>query len=115
MLYQATSSFANGDNNFIVVNTYVTTPAPCATQFIAHAFAQTKMGRDHTIFATAPGFVRFYKQKHGMKDRKYVGLVLERGEKLPRDESAQGRSRFFGMANLTERRKEDAAAKAELP
>lgn len=60
------------------------------------------MGRDHTIYAVAPGYVRFYKQKWGVKERKFVGLVLNRGEKLPRDESTQGRSRFFDFVNLKE-------------
>ncbi|TCD64153.1 60S ribosomal protein L27 [Steccherinum ochraceum] len=67
-----------------------------------HCGQHVKMGRDHTIYAVAPGFVRFYKQKWGMKDRKYVGLVLNKGEKLPRDEAAAGRSRFFDFVNLKE-------------
>jgi large subunit ribosomal protein L27 len=58
------------------------------------------MGRDHTIYAIAPGFVRFYKEKHLRGQRKFVGVVLERGEKLPRDESNLGRSRYFGLHNL---------------
>jgi large subunit ribosomal protein L27 len=33
-------------------------------------------------------------------ERKFVGVVLNRGEKLPRDEQALGRSRFFGLVNL---------------
>lgn len=53
------------------------------------------MGRDHTIFALVPGYVRFYKTKWGQGERKFVGLVLERGEKLPRDEPSLGRSRYF--------------------
>lgn len=58
------------------------------------------MGRDHTIYATAPGFVRFYKEKWLAGHRKFVGVVLTRGERLPRDETAEGRSRFFGLVNL---------------
>ena len=58
------------------------------------------MGRDHTLFALAPGFVRFYKKPKGHGDRKFVGIVFNRGEKLPRDEMAMGRSRFFGLVNL---------------
>ncbi len=35
------------------------------------------MGRDHTLFALVPGFVRFfYSKKHMNGERKYVGLVL---------------------------------------
>ena len=58
------------------------------------------MGRDHTIYAIAPGFVRFYKEKWLRGHRKFVGVVLERGEKLPRDETSFGRSRHFGLVNL---------------
>lgn len=59
------------------------------------------MGRDHTIYAVVPGYVRFYKQPGTRKDRKYVGVVLNRGEKLPRDEASLGRSRFFGLVDTT--------------
>lgn len=58
---------------------------------------QVKMGRDHTIYATVPGFVRFYKEKHMLGERSFVGVVLERGDVLPRDESTRGRSRFCGL------------------
>lgn len=63
-------------------------------------FLQVRMGRDHTIYATTPGFVRFYKQKWLRGDRKFVGVVLHRGEKLPRDETVLGRSRYFGLVDL---------------
>ncbi|KAI0301990.1 ribosomal L27 protein-domain-containing protein [Russula brevipes] len=68
------------------------------TQF--HPGQHVKMGRDHTLFATVPGYVRFYKEKYMRGERKFVGIVLTRGEKLPRDEQALGRSRFFGFVNL---------------
>lgn len=58
------------------------------------------MGRDHTIYAVAPGFVRFYKQKWLRGERRFVGLVLEKGETLPRDETARGRSRYCGLVQL---------------
>lgn len=58
------------------------------------------MGRDHTIYALVPGFVRFYSKKHMNGERRYVGVVLERGDKLPRDEAERGRSRYFGLVNL---------------
>ena len=63
---------------------------------------QVGMGRDHTIYALVPGFVRFYKMKHMRGERKYVGLVLNRGEKLPRDEPTLGRSRHFGLVDINE-------------
>lgn len=62
--------------------------------------AQVGMGRDHTIYALAPGFVRFYKEKHMRGERKYVGVVLNRGEVLPRDETTLGRSRYFGFVDV---------------
>lgn len=58
------------------------------------------MGRDHTLYATVPGFVRFYKEERMTSQRKYVGIVLNRGEKLPRDEASEGRSRFFDFVDL---------------
>ena len=58
------------------------------------------MGRDHTIFAVADGYVRFYLEKWGNKTRRFVGLVLNPEEKLPRDLQAHGRSRFFGLEEL---------------
>ncbi|KAG1803536.1 ribosomal L27 protein-domain-containing protein [Suillus plorans] len=68
------------------------------TQF--HPGQNVRIGRDHTIYATTPGFVRFYKQKWLRGDRKFIGVVLHRGEKLPRDETSLGRSRFFGLVDL---------------
>lgn len=58
------------------------------------------MGRDHTLFALVPGYVRFYKVPRLRGERKYVGIVLQRGEKLPRDEVTLGRSRYFGFVDL---------------
>ena len=67
------------------------------------------MGRDHTLFATVPGYVRFYKIPGSRKDRKYVGIVLNKGEKLPRDEATLGRSRFFGLVDLNAFNKEPSS------
>jgi hypothetical protein len=63
---------------------------------------KVKMGKDHTIYATTPGFVRFYKEPLGSGERKYVGVVLKRDEKLPRNEALHGRSRYSHLVNLTE-------------
>lgn len=67
---------------------------------VFHPGQHVKMGRDHTIYAIAPGFVRFYREKHMRGERKYVGVVLNRGEILPRNEAELGRSRYFGLVNL---------------
>jgi large subunit ribosomal protein L27 len=68
------------------------------------------MGRDHTIYAVAPGFVKFYKTKWLRSERKFVGVVLNRDETLPRDNNALGRSRFFGLVDRTQSSSEAPAA-----
>lgn len=80
-------------------------PDSCVTS-VAVAPEQVKMGRDHTLYATVPGFVRFYKEPGTRKDRKFVGIVLQKGQKLPRDETNHGRSRFFGLVDLNAFHKE---------
>lgn len=35
-------------------------------------------------------------------DRKFVGVVLTRGEKLPRDNADLGRSRYFGLVDVND-------------
>ncbi|EDR03191.1 mitochondrial 54S ribosomal protein YmL2, partial [Laccaria bicolor S238N-H82] len=65
-----------------------------------HPAQHVKMGRDHTIYATAPGVVRFYKEKWMRGERRFVGVVLERGEVLPRDLDSRGRSRYCGLVQL---------------
>ncbi|KAM0795675.1 ribosomal L27 protein-domain-containing protein [Usnea florida] len=41
------------------------------------------MGRDHTIFAKEKGYVCYYKDPERNSKRKYIGVVFERGMKLP--------------------------------
>jgi len=65
-----------------------------------HPGQHVKMGIDHTIYAVSPGYVRFYKEKWMRGERKFVGVVLNKGEKLPRDDMALGRSRHFGLVNV---------------
>ena len=77
-------------------------------------FPQVKMGRDHTLYSTVPWFVRFYKIPGSRKDRKFVGIVLQKGEKLPRDETNRGRSRFFGLVDLNAFNKEPTLQAAAL-
>ncbi|KAF9448017.1 hypothetical protein P691DRAFT_801427 [Macrolepiota fuliginosa MF-IS2] len=77
-----------------------------------HPGQHVKIGRDHTIYATAPGFVRFYKEKWMRGTRRFVGVVLERGDILPRDEAGSGRSRYFGLVNLSENLQKPVAAHA---
>ncbi|CAE6511786.1 unnamed protein product, partial [Rhizoctonia solani] len=71
------------------------------TQF--HPGQHVGIGKDHTLFALAPGYVRYYTLPNPTSrgQRRYVGIVQERGEKLPRDEIAHGRSRYFGLVELS--------------
>ena len=41
------------------------------------------MGRDHTIFAKEKGYVCYYMDPERNPKRKYIGVVFERGMKLP--------------------------------
>ena len=54
------------------------------------------LGRDHTIFATAKGYVIYYRDPERHPDRKYIGVVFERGMKLPLPRNA-ARRRKLGM------------------
>ncbi|KAE9409454.1 hypothetical protein BT96DRAFT_848054 [Gymnopus androsaceus JB14] len=71
---------------------------------VFHPSQNVGIGKDHTIYALTPGYVRFYKEKYMRGDRKFVGVVQHRGEKLPRDEAEHGRSRYFGLVNVKERK-----------
>lgn len=52
------------------------------------------MGRDHTIHATAKGYVTYYKDVERHPGRKYIGVVFERGMTLPRGKGAARRRRL---------------------
>ncbi|GAA96525.1 uncharacterized protein L969DRAFT_88169 [Mixia osmundae IAM 14324] len=68
-----------------------------------HPGQHVGMGRDHTLFALEPGFVRFYKtprEERPSRERKYCGVVLQKHEDLPRDHAAEGRSRRFALTLL---------------
>ncbi|KAF4555191.1 putative ribosomal L27 protein [Elsinoe fawcettii] len=41
------------------------------------------MGRDHTLYATSPGYVKYYRDPTLHKTRKYIGVTLERHHTLP--------------------------------
>ena len=52
------------------------------------------MGRDHTISANAKGFVRYYRDPGRNPDKKYIGVVFEQHEQLPRARDAPRRRRL---------------------
>lgn len=56
------------------------------------------MGRDHTIFALETGYVTYYSDPARFPGRKYIGVVFNRGEKLPRGKNAVRRRRL-GMVS----------------
>ncbi|CAJ2506533.1 Uu.00g006630.m01.CDS01 [Anthostomella pinea] len=41
------------------------------------------MGRDHTIFALASGYVKYYKDPAKHPKRQYIGVVFDKADKLP--------------------------------
>ncbi|KAL9091336.1 MAG: hypothetical protein Q9165_004970 [Trypethelium subeluteriae] len=54
------------------------------------------MGRDHTIFALEPGYVKYYRNPDLHPKRRYIGVVLHRNDVLPRPPNA-ARRRRLGM------------------
>ena len=53
------------------------------------------MGKDYTIQALQPGFVKFYLYQK----RRYIGIVFDPNDKLPRSPT-DPRSRRFGLIDL---------------
>ncbi|KJX94195.1 hypothetical protein TI39_contig4209g00001 [Zymoseptoria brevis] len=53
------------------------------------------MGRDHTIHAGAPGYVRYYRDPARHPKRKYIGVVFQREQTLPQPPNA-ARRRLLG-------------------
>lgn len=54
------------------------------------------IGRDHTIFATEPGWVRYYLDPFHPK-RKFIGVALQREVRLPRPHFDPSMRRFGGV------------------
>ncbi|KAG0150714.1 hypothetical protein CROQUDRAFT_29984, partial [Cronartium quercuum f. sp. fusiforme G11] len=77
-----------------------------------HPGQDVYIGKDHTLHARIPGFVKFYTDPTGdgigyralslrrQRMRKFVGVVREKNESLPRDLGLLGRARFFGLTDL---------------
>lgn len=53
-----------------------------------------KFGRDHCIFATQAGYVRYYKDPLKHPDRQYIGVVFNKEDKLPYPPNAARRRRL---------------------
>ncbi|THV84656.1 ribosomal protein L27 [Aureobasidium pullulans] len=58
------------------------------------------MGRDHTIYATQPGYVKYYKDPLKHPKRQYIGVVFERAQVLPQPPHAVRRRRLGMLAHL---------------
>jgi hypothetical protein len=55
-------------------------------------------GRDHTIHAAVPGYVTYYRDPSKHTKRKYIGIVFNRGDKLPQPEGSVRRRRLGLLA-----------------
>jgi large subunit ribosomal protein L27 len=44
---------------------------------------QPSQGRDHTIHAAQPGYVRYYRDPARHPKRKYIGIVFDKSQQLP--------------------------------
>ena len=78
---------------------------------------QVGVGRDHTLYALEPGYVRYYKQPRKVleghnaipnyehrnlhKVRKCIGVVLNPNENLPRNVEEMGTSRRFNKVDVS--------------
>lgn len=56
------------------------------------------MGRDHTLYALCPGFVRHYLDPKQPK-RKFIGVAVEKNQKLPKPPNA-ARTRLLGLVQV---------------
>jgi large subunit ribosomal protein L27 len=60
------------------------------------------MGRDHTIYATESGYVKYYKDPEKNPKRQYIGVVFERDQVLPLPRNAPRRRKLNMVANKME-------------
>ena len=57
-----------------------------------------KFGRDHCIFATESGYVRYYRDPRIHPKRQYIGVALDKDDKLPYPPHAVRRRRLNMLA-----------------
>ncbi|EGF98718.1 uncharacterized protein MELLADRAFT_50912 [Melampsora larici-populina 98AG31] len=70
------------------------------------------ISKDHSLHAQRSGYVKFYEDPRGdsigyralslrhQAQRKFVGVVQDRDQTLPRDLKSEGRARHFGLVDL---------------
>lgn len=59
-----------------------------------------KFGRDHCIFATESGYVRYYRDPFKHPKRQYIGVALQKDENLPYPRNG-ARRRRLNMVTMT--------------
>jgi len=60
------------------------------------------MGRDHTIYATESGYVKYYKDPEKHPKRQYIGVVFEREQVLPLPRNSVRRRKLNMVASKME-------------
>ncbi|KAH8592867.1 ribosomal L27 protein-domain-containing protein [Bisporella sp. PMI_857] len=60
------------------------------------------MGRDHTIYATEAGYVKYYKDPKRNPKRQYIGVTFERDQVLPLPPNSPRRRRLGMLAEKME-------------
>ncbi|TVY83724.1 54S ribosomal protein L2 [Lachnellula suecica] len=60
------------------------------------------MGRDHTIYATEAGYVKYYKDPEKHPKRQYIGVVFERAQVLPLPRNSMRRRKLNMVASTME-------------
>src|ERR1700760_3775533 len=60
------------------------------------------MGRDHTIYATESGYVKYYKDPEKHPKRQYIGVTFERSQVLPLPRNSMRRRKLNMTAQKME-------------
>ena len=64
-----------------------------------HPGENVARGRDHTIYATEAGYVKYYRNPRLHPKRQYIGVTFNRDDKLPYPANAARRRRFGMVAS----------------
>ncbi|KAI9672578.1 MAG: 54S ribosomal protein L2 mitochondrial [Alyxoria varia] len=72
------------------------------------------LGRDHTLYALQPGFVKYYRDPQRHPDRHYIGVAFERNQALPSNPFAP-RRRKLGMVASPRNMDEVTTSTTALP
>lgn len=86
-----------------------------------HAGENVGLGRDHTIFALQPGYVKYYRNPTLNPKKRYIGVALSRNQSLPTPSDVP-RVRRLGMVAIPRTAHKEfadaaqsAGAQAEIP